>query len=57
MNAATALGPALTAAGIGGSAIGAVSAYPGRGYSSTSAMAGITLLAVGDVVGAEAVDP
>ncbi|WP_199174895.1 hypothetical protein [Halegenticoccus soli] len=42
-----AAGVGLTAASLAGYAVGVVAAYPGRAFSVTGAMVGITLIAVG----------
>lgn len=47
MNTVLALGLALTAVGLAGYVAGVVVAYPGRAFSLTAVMAGMTLLAVG----------
>jgi len=47
MNTALAAGIALTVAGLAGYALGVAVAYPGRAFSVTGVMVGITLLAVG----------
>jgi hypothetical protein len=41
-------GAALSVAGIGGYLAGVAVAYPGRAFSLTAGMVGITLVAVGD---------
>ncbi|WP_251328654.1 hypothetical protein [Haloplanus pelagicus] len=41
-------GAALSVAGIGGYLAGVAVAYPGRAFSLTAVMVGITLVAVGD---------
>lgn len=43
-----ALGAALTAVGVVGYAAGVAVAYPGRAFSVTAVMAGVTFLAIGD---------
>lgn len=47
MNAALAAGVALTLVGVAGYLAGLVAPYPGRAFSVTGVMVGITLLAVG----------
>ena len=47
MNAAMAAGLALTLAGVVGYVVGLTVPYPGRAFSVTGVMVGITLLAVG----------
>jgi len=42
------LGAGLTALGVGGYVGGLVVSYPGRGFSITAVMVGITLAAIGD---------
>lgn len=49
MNSATSLGLVFTGIGIVGYAVGIPIAYPGRAFSITSIMIGITLLAIRDV--------
>lgn len=41
------LGYALTAAGVGGYVLGLLAPYPGRAFSITAAMIGVTLAAFG----------
>jgi len=47
MNTAFAAGGVLTVAGIAGYAVGVTVPYPGRAFSVTSVMVGVTLLGVG----------
>ncbi|WP_135830527.1 hypothetical protein [Halorussus halobius] len=47
MNAAFAAGIVLTVAGLAGYAVGVTVAYPGRAFSVTGVMVGVTLLSVG----------
>jgi len=47
MNTALAVGSALTAAGLAGYVVGVVAPYPGRAFSVTGLMIGVTLLAIG----------
>ncbi|WP_115865547.1 hypothetical protein [Halorussus litoreus] len=47
MNTASVAGSAFTLAGIAGYAIGVVTPYPGRAFSVTALMIGVTLLAIG----------
>jgi hypothetical protein len=47
MNHVQTVGAALTVAGLVGYAIGVLAPYPGRGFSLTGVMVGITLLSVG----------
>ena len=47
MDRVTGLGGLCTAAGVVGYAAGVVVAYPGRAFSLTALMLGITLLAIG----------
>lgn len=47
MNTAFAAGGVLTVAGLAGYVVGLTVAYPGRAFSVTSVMVGVTLLAVG----------
>jgi hypothetical protein len=47
MNTALAAGCVLTVVGLAGYAVGVAVAYPGRAFSVTSVMVGVTLLAVG----------
>ncbi len=47
MNTALAAGLALTLAGLVGYLVGVVAPYPGRAFSVTGVMVGITLLAIG----------
>lgn len=54
MNGALAAGLALTLLGVAGYIVGTAVAYPGRAFSVTSVMVGITLLAIGSAPGAEA---
>lgn len=42
------LGVGLTVVGVCGYAVGTVVAYPGRAFSLTAVMLGITLVAIGD---------
>lgn len=46
MNRERALGIALTALGVAGYAAGTVVAYPGRAFTVTAVMVGITLLSI-----------
>jgi hypothetical protein len=46
MNRVLAAGVVLTAAGIAGYVAGVVAAYPGRAFSVTAIMVGITLVAI-----------
>lgn len=52
MNAALVLGVLLTAVGLVGYAVGVSTAYPGRSFSLTLVMAGLTLVAVRRAFGA-----
>ncbi|WP_166035612.1 hypothetical protein [Halorussus pelagicus] len=47
MNTALAAGLALTVAGLGGYLVGIAAPYPGRAFSVTGVMVGVTLLAIG----------
>ena len=47
MNIALAVGVALATAGLTGYLVGLVVAYPGRAFSVTGVMVGITLIAIG----------
>ena len=47
MNRALAAGVALTLVGLVGYVVGIAVAYPGRAFSVTGVMVGITLLAIG----------
>ena len=47
MNSAMAVGLALTLAGVVGYVVGLAAPYPGRAFSVTGVMVGVTLLAVG----------
>ena len=47
MNTALAAGTAFTVAGLVGYLIGVVAPYPGRAFSVTAVMVGVTLLAIG----------
>jgi hypothetical protein len=47
MNRTTAAGAALTVAGVAGYVVGVLAPYPGRAFSITGVMVGITLFAVG----------
>jgi len=47
MNTALALGSALTLAGLVGYLAGILAPYPGRAFSVTGVMVGITLVAIG----------
>ena len=47
MNRVQVVGAVLTVAGVAGYVIGVIEAYPGRAFSVTGAMVGLTLLAVG----------
>lgn len=47
MNLPLVAGAALSVAGLGGYVLGVTVAYPGRSFSVTALMAGITLVAVG----------
>lgn len=47
MDRLTGLGGVCTVAGVVGYAVGVVVAYPGRSFSLTALMVGITLLAIG----------
>lgn len=47
MDTAFATGVALTGLGLAGYVAGTVGAYPGRSFSVTAVMVGVTLLAVG----------
>jgi hypothetical protein len=47
MDRVAAVGVALTVAGLVGYAIGVVAPYPGRSFSVTGVMVGLTLVAVG----------
>jgi hypothetical protein len=44
------LGAVVTAAGVGGYLAGLVAPYPGRAFSVTALMVGVTLLAVGNAM-------
>jgi hypothetical protein len=48
------VGAGLTAVGVCGYAVGTLVAYPGRAFSLTAVMLGITLAAIGDHRGASA---
>ena len=47
MNTALAAGAALTTAGLVGYLVGVVWPYPGRAFSVTGVMVGVTLVAIG----------
>lgn len=47
MNTATAAGLGVTLAGLVGYLLGVIAVYPGRAFTVTAVMIGITLLAVG----------
>jgi hypothetical protein len=47
MNRYLALGVALTVGGVTGYAVGTATPYPGRSFSVTAVMVGLTLLVVG----------
>lgn len=47
MNTVSVAGGALTLAGLAGYLVGVVAPYPGRAFSVTGVMAGITLVAIG----------
>lgn len=47
MNTVAAVGVTLTVAGVVGYVAGAVVAYPGREFSLTALMVGVTVIAVG----------
>ncbi|WP_435178695.1 hypothetical protein [Halorussus sp. AFM4] len=47
MNPSLAAGAALTVAGVVGYLVGVVEPYPGRAFSVTAVMVGVTLLAIG----------
>lgn len=47
MNRTLALGIALTGGGVLGYAAGIVTPYPGRAFTVTAVMVGVTLLAIG----------
>lgn len=47
MNSLTGLGLGLTVGGVVGYLVGATVVYPGRAFSLTAVMVGVTLLAVG----------
>lgn len=47
MDRVTGVGGVCTAAGVAGYAVGVLTAYPGRSFSLTALMLGITLLAIG----------
>jgi hypothetical protein len=49
MNQTRTLGAALSAAGIAGYVIGVFVPYPGRAFSVTGVMVGLTLLTIGGV--------
>lgn len=51
MNLVTAAGAALLVAGLVGYVVGLGVAYPGRAFSVTGFMAGLTLVAIGRVGG------
>ncbi|MFB6308479.1 MAG: hypothetical protein ABEH35_04040 [Haloarculaceae archaeon] len=53
MHRTTALGVALSAAGIAGYAVGIYVAYPGRAFSITAVMVGVCLAVFGRRAGAE----
>lgn len=53
MNGALGLGLGLTAGGLVGYAVGVSISYPGRAFSVTAVMIGITLVAVGFAGGNE----
>lgn len=48
MDRTTAAGLAITLAGLVGYVLGVLAPYPGRGFSLTGLMVGLTLVAVGD---------
>jgi len=56
MNATTAAGLALTALGLAGYVVGLSVPYPGRAFSVTTLMLGLTAMAVGRA-GGEGVTP
>lgn len=47
MNAVLVVGGTLTVVGLAGYLVGVVAPYPGRAFSVTGVMVGITLLAIG----------
>ena len=47
MNRTFALGAALTGGGVLGYAVGIATPYPGRAFTVTAVMVGVTLLAIG----------
>ncbi|USZ68491.1 hypothetical protein NGM10_01825 [Halorussus salilacus] len=47
MNGALAAGTALTAVGLLGYVVGVAAAYPGRAFSVTAVLVGVTLFAIG----------
>ena len=49
MNNLQAVGIALTVAGVVGYSIGVLAPYPGRGFSLTGVMVGLTFLSIGGV--------
>lgn len=51
MNNLQAVGIALTVAGVVGYTIGVLAPYPGRGFSLTGVMVGLTFLSIGGVTG------
>ncbi len=57
MNPATVLGLAAIAVGLGGYGLGVSTAYPGRAFSITLVMVGITVLAMRGVIGERAAEP
>lgn len=57
MNRASLLGIVLIVAGLGGYAVGVIATYPGRAFSVTLVMVGITLLVSRAAFAAEGVDP
>lgn len=48
MNRTFIAGAGLSLVGVGGYAVGVLVAYPGRSFSLTAVMVGITLAAIGD---------
>jgi hypothetical protein len=46
MDSLAALGPLLVVVGVAGYAVGTVASYPGRAFSLTALMVGVTLLVI-----------
>lgn len=51
MDSAFTAGTAITVVGVAGYAVGTAVAYPGRAFSLTAVMVGLTLVAVGSANG------